>query len=341
MIDDEGLIWVFVSGRGRKRPGFKFKSKKPFDISEFEQISMETFTYPQPWNTECGYLHLFTKYTGMRQLYFETSTDGEHWTDDRLLAAIPEKEGEKSGHYQISCCYKNKLVGTFFNRHINGDCDTRTDLYYVQTEDLGKSWIDVEGNKLELPLNKRETSARAIDYQSQQKNVYLKDMGFDSKGNPVCLYIRSSGYKPGPESGPYEWCITKWEDRRWQTKVVTTSNHNYDMGSIFIEGNVWKIVGPTEDGPQKHGEGGELAVWESTDSGNSWEMVRQLTENSELNHGYVRRPLDYKAPFCFFWADGNPHQFSPSHLYFGDFDGNIWKLPYKMTEEFMKLEKLK
>jgi hypothetical protein len=29
MIDDEGFILVFVSGRGQRRPGFKFKSLKP------------------------------------------------------------------------------------------------------------------------------------------------------------------------------------------------------------------------------------------------------------------------------------------------------------------------
>ncbi|NQU54009.1 MAG: hypothetical protein HQ522_15890, partial [Bacteroidetes bacterium] len=39
MIDDEGFIWVFVSGRGRTRPGFKYKSKKPFYSSEFELVS--------------------------------------------------------------------------------------------------------------------------------------------------------------------------------------------------------------------------------------------------------------------------------------------------------------
>lgn len=340
MIDDGGYIWVYVSGRNKRRSGFKFKSKKPFNIDEFEQITMETFTYPQPWNTKDGYLHLFTKYTGIRQLYFETSKDGIHWTEDKLLAAIPTREGGKSGHYQTSCCYNNKLVGTFFNRHINGHPDTRTDLYYVQTANFAKIWTDVEGNILKLPLINRESSARVIDYLSQKKNVYLKDMGFDSLGNPVCLYIRSNGHKPGPESAPYEWCITNWDGNKWETVIVTTSDHNYDMGSLFISGDVWKIVGPTKDGPQKHGAGGELAIWQSANNGKAWSRIKKLTKNSELNHGYVRRPINYKAPFCFFWADGNPHQFSRSELYFGDFHGNIWKLPYNMNNDFEEPKKL-
>ena len=105
MIDDKGYIHVFISGRGNVRPGYKFRSKKPFNIDEFEKITEEEMTYPQPWNTSKGYLHLFTKYTSIRQLYFETSVDGINWTEDKLLAAIVKKKGEKSGHYQLSACF--------------------------------------------------------------------------------------------------------------------------------------------------------------------------------------------------------------------------------------------
>lgn len=336
LIDDDGFIWVFVSGRGRGRPGFKFKSKNPFDINEFEQISEEEMTYPQPWRTDEGFIHLFTKYTGVRQLYFETSKDGINWTDDKMLAAIPVTDGEKSGHYQTSNCFKGKVVGTFFNRHPQGNVDKRTDLYYVQTADFGQTWTNVDGVKLEIPLTELESLARVIDYSSQSKNVYLKDMGFDADGNPVILYIRSNGHEPGPKSVPYEWCITKWDGKNWQTIVVAKSDHNYDMGSIFISDKKWKIVGPTEPGPQKWGVGGELAIWQSKNKGAKWKRIKQLTNNSERSHAYVRRPVNYKAPFCFFWADGHSHEFSKSELYFGDFKGNIRKLPYRMEEDFEK-----
>jgi hypothetical protein len=333
MIDDEGFIRVFVSGRGRKRPGYKFKSREPWSIDAFDMVSEEEMTYPQPWNTTQGYIHLFTKYTGVRQLYYETSKDGTHWTEDRMLAAIPVKAGEKSGHYQISNCFQERTVGTFFNRHPNGNVDIRTDLYYVQTEDLAKTWTDVNGQTLQLPIVDRGSSSRVIDYQSLAKNIYLKDMGFDIHGNPACLYVRSNGHEPGPVSAPYEWCITRWDGNRWLTSVITTSDHNYDMGSLFITEKAWKIVGPTEIGPQKWGTGGELAIWQSKDKGKTWSKTKALTKNSVLNHCYVRRPVNHRAPFCFFWATGNPEKFSISELYFGNFDGMIWKLPYNMTQD--------
>jgi len=340
LIDDAGYIWVFISGRGRTRPGFKYKSEKPYDIEKFLQITEEEMTYPQPWHTQSGFFHFFTKYTGVRQLYFETSKDGMNWTEDKMLAAIPVNEGEKSGHYQVSSSFDGKVVATFFNRHPNGIVDRRTDLYYIQSTDFGKKWTTVDKLELLLPLKEHASPARVADYASQSKNVYLKDMGFDSEGKPVCLYIRSYGHEPGPRSAPYEWCITKWDGKEWQTSMVTTSDHNYDMGSLFISEDVWMIAGPTEKGPQAWGVGGEIAIWQSDNQGETWKKAKNITENSELSHSYVRRPVNYKAPFCFFWSDGHSHEFSKSELYFGNFEGEIWKLPYHMENKHEKPKRI-
>ncbi len=340
MIDDEGYIWVFVSGRNTRRMGLKMRSTEPYSIRQFETITTEEMTYPQPWKTNQGYLHLFTKYSGVRNLYFESSADGETWTEDRLLAAIPLAPGGKSGHYQTSACFKGEKVGTFFNRHPEGNVDQRTDLYYVETSDLEETWVNISGDQQEVPLLKQQCGALVMDYHKQKKNVYMKDMGFDSKGNPVVLYIRSNGYKPGPESTPYEWCVTFWDGKAWQTNVVTESDHNYDMGSLFIAEDNWSIVGPTEQGAQAWGVGGELAIWQSSDQGATWQKKLDVTKHSKRAHSYVRRPLNFKAPFCFFWADGHSHDFSKSELYFGNFDGTIYKLPYTMEGDFAKPERI-
>lgn len=336
MIDNQGYIWVFVSGRGTQRPGFKYKSKAPLEINEFVQIFEEEFTYPQIANTKFGLFHFFTKYSGKRQLYFETSKDGTKWTQDRKLAAISEEGDQYSGHYQVSNTYQGEIIGTFFNRHPNGNVDKRTDLYYIQTADFGKNWTTVDGEEVSIPLKDVTNSCRAVDYASQGKNVYMKDMAYDDEGKPICLYIRSNGHEPGPKSAPYEWCISKWNGNRWQTHVVTNSDHNYDTGSLFVSENSWKIVGPTISGPQKWGVGGELAIWESTDKGENWNRALVITDKSKLSHSYVRRPSAFQAPFCFFWSNGHSHDFSRSDLYFGNFNGEIWKLPYYMKSDFEK-----
>lgn len=337
MIDDDGYVWVFVSGRGRTRPGFKYRSREPYSIQHFDRITSEEMTYPQPWNTEHGFLHLFTKYTGVRQLYFERSTDGVNWSEDRLLAAIPQEEGERSGHYQTSATWNGQKTGTFFNRHPQGNVDRRTDLYYLETDDLGQRWTTVSGESISIPLTSRDSPARVRDFYAEGKNVYLKDMAFTSDGHPVGLFIKSNGHEPGPDNSPYEWFVTWWDGEQWKFRTITASDHNYDMGSIYIDPEIWRIVGPTssaDDSPQPWGVGGQLEVWESHDRGENWSRSKVLTPGSEYNHGYVRRPLNYQPPFCFFWADGHPHEFGPSRLYFGDFEGKVWKMPEDMKSEW-------
>ena len=103
LIDAKGYLWVFVSGRNTRRPGFKFKSTEPYNIEAFTQITQEEMTYPQPWFVpERGFFHFFTKYTGVRELYYETSLDGRTWTEDQKLAGIKGARETKSGHYQVS-----------------------------------------------------------------------------------------------------------------------------------------------------------------------------------------------------------------------------------------------
>lgn len=341
-IDNDGYLWVFVSGRGQSRPGFKYRSDKPFDINTFSQITEEEMTYPQPlWDKQRGFFHFFTKYTGVRELYFETSKDGMTWMDDVKLAGIIEAGATRSGHYQVSG--KNKdLICTFFNRHPDGNVDKRTDLYYAQTTDGGETWTNISGGKLDLPLATVDCGSRIIDYTSLGKNVYLKDLNFDAIGNPVCLYITSGGHEPGPKNDPREWRVTHFDGNAWQTHIICTSDHNYDMGSLYINGSKWIVIGPTDDGPQKYQTGGEVVLWESRDSGKTWERKKIVTQNSVNNHTYVRRPVLAKDPFYAFWADGNPIEFSKSLLYFTDSRGKrVYQLPYEMNNEFAKPQKIK
>ena len=340
LIDDQGYIWVFVSGRGRVRMGFKYKSKKPFSIDGFEKIITQEMTYPQPKKMGSTFFNFFTKYTGVRQLYIEKSKNGIQWSDNELLAAIPEQKNEKSGHYQISAQYQEKKIGTFFNRHPNGIVDRRTDLYYIESSDLGETWNTADQQPISIPVTEKNSPSRVEDYASLKKNIYLKDMVFDSNGRPICLYIRSNGHKPGPVSQPYEWCITKWNGSKWTTHSITTSDHNYDMGSLLFFNEDLYLVAPTAIGPQKWGVGGELQVWKSDDLGYHWIKERDLTHKSVMNHSYVRKSENFKAPFIFFWANGDAHQFSKSELFFGNLNGEIWKLPYSMEKEYELPQKI-
>jgi hypothetical protein len=291
-IDGQGYLWVFVSGRATARPGWKFRSKKPYDVGSFDFIRQDEMTYPQPrFIPGFGFVNLFTKYTNGRELYWETSTNGVNWSAHQKLAGI-------GGHYQVSNVRESdQMVASFFNRHPGGDVDKRTDVYYVQSTNYGVSWTTAAGVPLTVPLTTSNNPARIADLSSQGKLMYTCDLNFATNGNPVLLYIVSRHYQPGPQGDPREWTIARWNGVQWLFNVVCTSDHNYDMGSLYIRPDRWVVIGPTQTGPQAWQAGGEMAIWSSFDQGQNWAMTRQITTNSFYNHTYARRPLKAKDPF--------------------------------------------
>ena len=330
MLDEEGYVWVFVSGRGRHRPGYKYRSTQPHAIDTFQLVAEEEMTYPQPWYLPGkGYFHFFTKYTGMRQLYFETSQDGFRWSRDQQLAGIRRIEDDLAGHYQVSATDGNR-VATFFSWHPNGNVDRRTNLYYLESYDLGKTWQTVEGKPAGIPVTEVDNAARVKDYFGKQKNVYLKDINFDQQGHPVGLFLLSNDHKPGPDNGLRHWYVAHWNNNEWQIKPVATSDHNYDMGSLYIEQNYWWVIAPTAPGPQPWSVGGEMVIWESSNQGKSWQQVMQVTSESRFSHSYLRRPENAHREFYGFWADAYPDELSISHLYFMNQAGTVFQLPYEM-----------
>ena len=342
MIDPQGYIWVFVSGRATSRKGYKYRSEKPYNIERFICMTPdgEIFTYPQPmWIEGRGIFHFFTRYTGTRELYFESCSLDGTWSPVQKLAGMKEGEESKAGHYQFSN-HHGDTIATVFNRHINGNVDTRTNIYFIQTTDFGQTWTTVDGTPLSLPLTDPHSPCLVRDYHSLGKNVYIKDLNFDRHGHPVILYLTSLNHKPGPQTEARTWHTVRWTGEEWIDHPITQSFHCYDSGSLWIEDDLWRVIAPTDAGPQLWGTGGEMVMWESRDQGITWIRAHTLTHGSTFNHGYARRPLHAHDPFYALWADGNPDKLSASHLYFCSSQGEVYQLPYTMTKAHEKPQKV-
>jgi hypothetical protein len=336
-IDGSGHIWVFSASR-HSFEGRKYRSRKPYDIDAFDVVESrdgedvrQEMAYPQPWWIEGkGFLFLFTQYTGGRELYWRTSENGTNWSALKMMAS--------GGHYQTSGC-KNGVVGSAFNYHPNG-INTRTDLYYVQTRDFGQTWTTADGKPLTTPLPMKawkapKNTALVHDYEVEKSLVYIHDLNFDADGRPVILYLTAKDFNSGPSGDPRQWYTARWTGESWDLRTITTSMHNYCVGCLHIEADgAWRVIGPTEAGPQKWGTGGEMAMWLSADKGATWRKTAQLTADSAFNHSYARRPLNAHPDFYAFWADGDPKHPSESRLYFANRDGKVFQLPDAMKEDF-------
>jgi len=341
-IDADGHIWIFSTSHGRTRPSFVHRSARPYSIDEFERVAatrlqdggavpLDNFSYMQVWpRSGGGFTAFFTRYgdPAARTLMFMTSEDGQNWSPWQRLAAIDE------GHYQVSTAIGERAASCF-NYHPQGKgLNYRTNLYYIETSNGGQTWQSVDGQLLSLPLTESDNAALVHDYTGEGKNVYLKDIQLDDAGRPVLLVITSRGFQSGPENGPRTWTVIRWTGAHWRFSQITTSDNNYDMGSLYLDQDQWRLIAPTTSGPQQFNPGGEICLWISDDEGANWRRERQLTRASQFNHTYVRRPINAHPDFYAFWADGHGRQPSESRLYFCNKRGDVFQLPVQMESDY-------
>lgn len=336
-LDDKGYVWIFSSSHGTGRPSYISRSKEPYSVDAFDLVWEGNFSYPQPWFIPGkGFLFMHTYYTHGRTICMMTSPDGVNWSERRQLARIGE------GHYQVSRPFGTKKIGTAFMYHpLKKGLNWRTNLYYMETDDLGATWKSVDGVPIEPMLTEIVNPALVKEYESLGLLVYITDTNYDAQGNPVILYVTSKGYESGPKNMPRTWTTAHWTGSAWDINGGDIiSDNNYDTGSIYIEADdLWRIIGPTDVGPQAYNPGGEVAMWESRNQGKSWTRTRKMTENSPYNHTYVRRPVNAHPDFYAFWADGHGRQPSDSRLYFCNKNGDVFRLPVQMTSDFEKPER--
>jgi hypothetical protein len=345
-IDNDGYLYVFANSHGDAGTGNLYKSSQPFSIAEFDEIALpaEVFqntaskpkvvlSYSNPFYVPgSGLLVVYNQYHDGRAVHVATSRDAHSWIDRAVLDT-------NEGHYTVAR-QNGHTIGVMADFHRNGSLDHRTNLYYLQTKDFGTTWTSAAGARLSTPLTTRNNPALVHDYFAENKLVYMKDIDFDTAGNPILLFLTVSdadeqGHLSGPHPGGRVLHTARWTGREWQIRDMITTDHNYDHGELWVESDgTWRVTGVFLDGPQHYGTGGEVGVWTSRDQGGSWQLFQQLTRNSQFNHTYVRYPVNARDDFFAFWADGNAFAPSASRLYFATKQGDVYRMPVRFAGDF-------
>ena len=327
-IDPGGHLWLFSPSHGEwTTRSFIHRSVRPYDHTEWETVSdSPLFAYAQPWvDAQFGWMFLHTEYHHGRGLRIKHSADGRQWTPSMPLADFG------AGHYQVSYydTTKQRLLTAFDYHPEQGGLEARTNLYFMQSRDGGNHFITADDTPLELPLRSKFNPALVHDFEPEGLLVYLRDVKLTPQGDPVIVFVTSKGFEPGPQNGPHTWRLARFsQEHGWQIHTLFESDNNYDHGELWIGDADWRIIAPTETGPQPYNPGGEMALWVSEDEGLTWVRRRQLTRNSRFNHTFCRLPLNAHPDFHCFWADGNAREPSESALYFFDREGSrVMRMP--------------
>ena len=227
-----------------------------------------------------------------------------------------------------------------FNYHPKGKgLNWRTNLYFMQTPG--------PGTHVDAPSTVTPCEVPVTDVASSRAGARLRGgptatstsrtCVFDDEGEPAADPLRDqqAAMRSGPENGPAgPGPLARREGRRRGAFSVDhdASDNNYDMGSLYLDGETLRVIAPTGVGPQPFNPGGEVEQWVSHDGGETWLRERTLTAESTRNHTYVRRPVDAHPGFLALWADGDARAPSTSALHFTDAAGRVFRLPETMEE---------
>lgn len=248
----DGYIWVVAAARGTIRLGYSYRSKYKNDISEFIQVGSGYWAYPHLWEN----VLLYTGYTetNIRELYARTSN-----CDQKLVSG---------GHYNMSIDDAG-TIHMIYNWHENGNLDTRTNLYYMKSDD-GCVWTDKNNNILTLPLS--EFDNQTLIHETPGKYTYLKDIEVIN-GELNILVVVSDSFYPD-EGSRYLHNFTLDTDT-----VITEVGHNYNTGS-FMDGY---ILTPTF-GVFGYA-GGDVEVF-------NYDSTHQLKANFSYMYNYCRKVIN-------------------------------------------------
>ena len=361
-IDDTGHLWMFSSGHGSDRRALISRSERPWAIDRWRRVAdlaggdaLETFSYGQPhFVPGQGFVLLHTHYRGggNRTLYTNRSADGVIWDFDWATDGSnprPRVAAIEGGQYQISWRFGD-TIATAFNMHPRdtggrpgAPLDHRTNLYFLETRDAGRSWSTADGTDVtgSLPLTDPDNPALVADFRAAGRSVYLKDVTRDASDHPLLLFLTSGGPQPGPASGPHTLHTARFDQatQGWVLRDVLETDHNYDHGSLLVHpdpdapgGERWRLFGSFLPGAQAFATGGNMGLWESDDLGETWSLVRRLTDDDQRNHSYFRRVDNAADGFIGLWSAGHAWDCGDVELFFCNAAGDVFAMPSEFAE---------
>ncbi len=295
-MDDQGYIYVLISGRNNNRQMILYRSNTPYSMDSFTDItptkientptaaangnSQYKMSYPKFFWTDNGYFRLiYNDYdnNGNRDLY---SGKLEVYENNMPLATakltVDAISNSGLGHYAVGDSRGNEIV-IAFNEHSRG-IDNRTNLYFIQSFDGGESWHKMGDSPtdqpLSLPLTSGNISSVAVkEYTAthESRSIYVKDIAFGGSGQYKYPEIVVLGIKDAPNANLaipsknydryfatwyYNHNTDSWQGQRFSNLV----DHNYSSAALHQSGQSKVIYAQTPDGQENFLAGGSIAM---------------------------------------------------------------------------------
>lgn len=283
-VDSKGHVHTF-SARGAIR---HCRSKRPEDISEWEPTRLvgpqnKSLTYTYPLETPEGELLLFYRLGGAggnSPLAVSRSGDrGTTWKAPRVLVDYGADQG--SGSVKIrDAVYDPKTgrVHLVIDERDNSGKRPKWYAHYCQYDPAGDRMIALN----EADLGETATRETLVDTDSR-----LPAAG-DMAIHDGCVYLLMR---------KKTWILGIVEGGRLTCRELPSVQGTAQKVLFLAGDDDWRIYGyrPSET-PTPYPTQGDLALWQSTDSGKTWHEKHVLVRHTDMGHGFVGLNLVRQAP---------------------------------------------
>ncbi len=241
IIDNEGYIHIFFGGHGgtpdlgRNKLGNHHYgenkhvvSKRPLDISEWEELdTIPPFgTYNQVIKMDNGDIYLFYRHGAHRSdwVYHVSTDNGRNFGP--AVSFLKHKrrddvQGVDSWYPWVGRGQGDDIIVSF-DYHLcwdgkarkRGHTANREDLYYMIFNTKTKTWRNVKGEALPMPLTREVADAKAKVVDSGEFWTFNGAAALDPTGNPHILMNggKDDGSVTGGKKMPIHY---RWDGQRW------------------------------------------------------------------------------------------------------------------------------
>lgn len=243
-VDKEG--YIHLSGNMHRHPLTYFRSTKPNDISEFEQVfemvgnKEQNATYPLFMLTQDDELLFHYRDGGSgngNEIYNRYNTETQTWS--RLLdQPLTDGQGLMNAYQTQPKRLKDDWYHMYWVWRDTPDCSTNHDLSYMKSPDL-KNWFTAFDEPIQLPAT-FDNKGLIVDPIPAKGGIInlAAELLLDDENKPVFVYHKYD------EQGNIQLYIAQIQEEQWVYKQVTKWNHRWEFsGTGTLEAVEVKIKG--------------------------------------------------------------------------------------------------
>jgi len=286
-ISPDGYLHVLYGSHGGAH--HLRRSSNPEDITAWDPVRTispsATYAYAFFVGNTLYWFHRSTPGWG-----FRTSDDGGvTWSDFHLVMS----------HYPTGTPYpiwgigNEKPIPSLHVAWLKWDGNWH-DIHYAVSYDLGETWQGTDGTPIALPMVYGDGELVYVG----NTHGWIDDVLTDPAGRPVILF--NAG---GPDiEGDYRAMLAYWTGSAWRVSEVCTATSMYAFGQVLVKGvGQFRVVWAAG-----RWNGGEVAMHETTDGGQSWQHLYDVTKDSPAPNAFPTRVLNDPYPeLQVFWCSGD------------------------------------